>query len=101
MKTPNVGDVVTAIVQGECTRGKIRKSYKRRFIIVVKGWSELMLNTERPRDLGIVVGQIVAEEALLIAYTFERADEGKTWVRGWDDETAIAFRAEKALAACR
>lgn len=82
MKTPNVGDVVTVIHPNSwnvAMRATVKKSYNRRFIASVRTDAEWEHES----------------------YSFECADEGKTWVRGWDDETAIAFRAEKALAACR
>lgn len=87
MKTPNVGDVVTVFIgSGRCVRAEVWRSHKRRFLVAL--WMPDPWQAEKKRH----------ERT---NFSFERLDEGKTWVRGWDDETAVAFRAEVALAACR
>ncbi len=90
MKTPSIGDVVTIIARaGKTERAQVKKSYKRRFIVLVpepvlQGWGLRSEINMAPT-----------------ARSFERSDEGKTWVRGWDEESAVAFRAQVALAGCR
>lgn len=82
MKTPNVGDIVSVIrYAGIPTRATVAKSFKRRFIVI----AELVPGRSR----------------LDVQLSFERAEEGRTWTRGWDTEDAIAWRAQIALAACR
>jgi len=90
VKTPSVGAVVTVVLYSRVVRATIRRSYKKRFIAatwVPSAWA--LLDDER-------VGLGRTESG-----SFERSDEGRTWVRGWDTVDAIAFRAEKALAACQ
>lgn len=80
MRTPNVGDVVTVLrYVGRVERTTVERSYKRRFIV---GVIDTLTCTQR-------------------YLSFERCDEGKRWMRGWDTFDAVAWRAEKALAACR
>lgn len=88
---PTTGDVVTAVVYGthNTVRAEVRKSWKRRFIAA--WWTPNAWPTgDAPEGLNHRDSR-----------SFERADEGKTWVRGWEDETAVAFRAEIALLGCR
>lgn len=83
MRIPGVGDVVTVSrAVGDLARATVAKSYKRRFIVIMNTRATTALKWE-------------------VHLTFERKDEGKTWVRGWDTVDAVAWRAEKALAACR
>lgn len=81
MKGLDVGDVVTVQLGGSSAvvRATVAKSWKHRFIAKV--------NPQKALDV--------------YSFSYERRDEGFRWVRGWDDETALAFRAEKALASCR
>jgi len=89
VKTPNVGDVVTVLDRGNVVRAKVAKSYKRRFIVGIEH-----------KTMSYFSG--CAESTSWTTHeSFERSDEGRKWISGWDTVDAIAFRAEKALEACR
>jgi hypothetical protein len=93
VKAPNVGDIVTVLDHGHAARAKVARSYKRRFIVGI----------EITEVSYVIVGNSIRTEpkSWTVHESFERRDEGRKWVRGWDTEDAIVFRAEKALEACR